>query len=210
MLKCCLLEYELNDITDITVCYLQLAKSPSRDALWQTGRSYQTMACKWKKKSKYTVRTFFGSKPFVWNLFVLSEWPKKKVKTRGDDRKACKPGGRKFGMEINFVLFFKYTKATQLNSLRKFLLLQSMKKHFFIKFYYFRFFPFFVPPPPCLFFTDQATRQISTDATSVQSQQQAKPRHSSHNVIAEKFFHLRYLFISSLFTKFSNSPSSSF
>ena len=82
-------------------------------------------------------------------IFVLSEWPKK-VKTR-DDRKACKPGGRKFGIEINFVLFFKYTKATKLNSLRKFILLQSMTKHFFIKFYYFRIFPFFAPPP-CLFF----------------------------------------------------------
>ena len=45
---------------------------------------------------------------------------------------------------------------------------------------------FFVPPPPCLFFTDQATRQIWTDATSVQSQQQPKPGHSTNNVIAEK------------------------
>ena len=36
--------------------------------------------------------------------FVLSNWPKK-VKTRSGDRKACKLGGRKFGMEINFVHF---------------------------------------------------------------------------------------------------------
>ena len=35
---------------------------------------------------------------------------------------ACKPGGRKLSIEINFVLFFFQTKATKLNSLRKFLL----------------------------------------------------------------------------------------
>ena len=115
---------------------------------------------------------------------------------------------------------------------------------------------FFCPLPPCLFFTDQATRQIWTDATSVQSQQQPKPGNSTNNVIAEKIswsrpvllclrkkkaklclykavhffplvkqlrclatfkkddtslhFHLCYLLISSLFTKFSNSLSSSF
>ena len=38
--------------------------------------------------------------------FVLSEWLKE-VKTR-DDPKVCKPGGRKFGMENNFVLFLFY------------------------------------------------------------------------------------------------------
>ena len=35
--------------------------------------------------------------------FVLSEWLKK-VKTRRDDRKACKPGGTNLGMEFSFVL----------------------------------------------------------------------------------------------------------
>ena len=48
----------------------------------------------------------------------------KKVKTfwpHVTDRKACNRSGTKFGMEVNFVLFFKYTKATKLNSLRKFL-----------------------------------------------------------------------------------------
>ena len=39
--------------------------------------------------------------------FVLSEWLKE-IKTRRDARKVCKPGGRKFGMEINFVLFLLY------------------------------------------------------------------------------------------------------
>ena len=49
----------------------------------------------------------FPYKTFRMELnFVLSEWLKK-VKTR-DDRKVCKPGGRKFGMEINFVLFLFY------------------------------------------------------------------------------------------------------
>ena len=36
--------------------------------------------------------------------FVLSEWLKE-VKSRRDDRKVCKPGGSKFGMESNFILF---------------------------------------------------------------------------------------------------------
>ena len=45
----------------------------------------------------------------------------KEVKRRGDDRKVCKPRGRKFGMEI-IPYFFYYTKAMKLNSLRKFLL----------------------------------------------------------------------------------------
>ena len=94
---------------------------------------------------------FFQSHSY--GIYSYSRNDQKKVKTRGDDRKACKPGGRKFGMEINFVLFFKYTKATKLNSLRKILLLQSMTKHFFIKFYYFRFFPFFCPPPPLACFS---------------------------------------------------------
>ena len=45
-------------------------------------------------------RTFL-SKTFRMKFnFVLS----KKVKARRDDQKACKPGGRKFGMEIYFVL----------------------------------------------------------------------------------------------------------
>ena len=39
--------------------------------------------------------------------FVLWNWPKK-GKTRRGDRKACKPGGRKFGMEINFIHFQLY------------------------------------------------------------------------------------------------------
>ena len=41
--------------------------------------------------------------------FVLSNWPKK-GKARRHDRKACKPGGRKFCMEINFVLFSNIRK----------------------------------------------------------------------------------------------------
>ena len=36
---------------------------------------------------------------------ILSEWPKKNVKTRWHNRKACKSDGRKFGMKVNFVLF---------------------------------------------------------------------------------------------------------
>ena len=66
----------------------------------------------------------FPAKTFRMELnFVLSEWLKE-VKTRRDDWKVCKPGGRNFGREINFVLFFYFTKARKLNSLRKFLLLQ--------------------------------------------------------------------------------------
>ena len=38
--------------------------------------------------------------------FVLSNLPKKKGKARRDDPKACKPGGRKFGMEIIIRTFF--------------------------------------------------------------------------------------------------------
>ena len=37
----------------------------------------------------------------------------KKVKTRIGDRKGCNPNGTKFGMEVNFVLFSKYTNATE-------------------------------------------------------------------------------------------------
>ena len=48
----------------------------------------------------------FPSKTFRMELnFVLSNWPKT-GKTRKDDRKACKPCGRNFGMEINFVQFW--------------------------------------------------------------------------------------------------------
>ena len=36
--------------------------------------------------------------------FLLAEW-RKRVKARRDDRKACKPGGRKFGMEFNSYFF---------------------------------------------------------------------------------------------------------
>ena len=47
----------------------------------------------------------FPSKTFRMEFnFVLSECLKE-VNTRRDDGKVCKPGGRKFGMEINFVLF---------------------------------------------------------------------------------------------------------
>ena len=47
----------------------------------------------------------FPSKTFRLEFnFVLSEWLKEE-KTRRDDRKVCKPRGRKFGMEINSVLF---------------------------------------------------------------------------------------------------------
>ena len=45
--------------------------------------------------------------------FVLSNWPKR-GKARRDNRKACKPGGRKFGMEINFVLFSNIRKLRNL------------------------------------------------------------------------------------------------
>ena len=51
----------------------------------------------------------FPSKTFRMGLnFVLSEWLKE-VKTRRDGRKVCKPGGRKFGMELisNFFLFYE-------------------------------------------------------------------------------------------------------
>ena len=46
----------------------------------------------------------FRPKPFVRNLISYSQNDPQK-KNRWDDRKACKPGGRKFGMEINFVHF---------------------------------------------------------------------------------------------------------
>ena len=47
----------------------------------------------------------FPSKTFRMEFnFALWNWPKK-GKSRRDDRKACKPGGRKFGMDINFVHF---------------------------------------------------------------------------------------------------------
>ena len=39
------------------------------------------------------------------NLISYSEIDQKKGKIRRDDRKVCKRGGRKFGMEINFVHF---------------------------------------------------------------------------------------------------------
>ena len=35
----------------------------------------------------------------------------KRVKARRDNRKACKPGGRKVGVEINFVLFQSYESS---------------------------------------------------------------------------------------------------
>ena len=123
--------------------------------------------------------------------FVLPEWPKK-VKTRGDDRKACKPGGRKFGIEINFVLLFQIYESYETKFPTKISSFTVHDKTFLHQILLLSYLSFFCPPPPCLFFTDQATRQISTDATSVQSQQQPKPRHSSHNVIAEKSFHLRF------------------
>ena len=41
--------------------------------------------------------------------FVLSNLPKGR-KARRDDQKGCKPGERKFGMEINFVLFSNIRK----------------------------------------------------------------------------------------------------
>ena len=116
---------------------------------------------------------------------------KKKVKTRGDDRKACKPGGRKFGMEINFVLFFQIYESYETKFPTKVSSFTVHDKTFLHQILLLSFLSFFCPPP-CLFFTDRVTRQISTDATSVQSQQQPKPRHSSCNVIAEKFFHLRF------------------
>ena len=65
----------------------------------------------------------FPFKPFVWNLILYSQNDEKsKIKKR--QLKAYKPGERKVSMEINFALFFNYTKAMKLNSVRKFLLLQ--------------------------------------------------------------------------------------
>ena len=108
----------------------------------------------------------------------------KRVKTRGDNRKACKPGGRKFGMEINFVLFFQIHESYETKfsmKISSFTVHDKLFLHQILLLSHLVFFPFLSPPPPCLFFTDQATRQISTDATCVQSQQQPKPGHSSCN-----------------------------
>ena len=56
----------------------------------------------------------FPSKTLRMELnFVLSNWPKTE-KTRKDDRKACKPCGRNFGMEINFVHFWRIRKLRNL------------------------------------------------------------------------------------------------
>ena len=68
-------------------------------------------------------------------IFVFSERTKKKKMKRqeaGDYRNACKPGGRTFGMEINFRTFFNYTKAMKLN---------SGYENFFFTVISFRFFP---------------------------------------------------------------------
>ena len=46
----------------------------------------------------------FRSKPFVWNLISYS-WNDQKRKNYNKRPKPCKPGGRKFGIEINFVHF---------------------------------------------------------------------------------------------------------
>ena len=76
---------------------------------------YRGASVRWQQKNKGNtvkeeifvgekIRTF-RSKTFRMELnFVLSEWLKE-VKTRRDDWKVCKPGVRKFGMEINVVLF---------------------------------------------------------------------------------------------------------
>ena len=50
---------------------------------------------KFRTFSSWTFRMEFN--------FVLAEWPKR-VNAGRDDRKACKPVGRKFGMDINFLL----------------------------------------------------------------------------------------------------------
>ena len=59
---------------------------------------FYTMVQKSQKWPKTQIKG--GGGPAL--IFVLSNWPEK-VKTRSGDRKACKPGGRKFGMEINFI-----------------------------------------------------------------------------------------------------------
>ena len=75
--------------------------------------------------SKAKTFALFHPIPFVWNSKSYSRnWETgmtKRSKRRRDDRKVCKPHGRKFGMDINSVLFY-YTKATKLNSLWKCLL----------------------------------------------------------------------------------------
>ena len=65
----------------------------------------------------------FPSKTFRMEFnFVLSNRPKM-INTRSGNRKACKPGGIKFVIRT----FFNYTKATKLNSIRKFHPLQYAK-----------------------------------------------------------------------------------
>ena len=65
--------------------------------------------CKRRNFCRQKKIVLFRSKPFIWNLISYSQIDqKKKGKARRDDRKACKPGGRKFGMEINFVRFQIY------------------------------------------------------------------------------------------------------
>ena len=51
-------------------------------------------------------RTLYRFKPFVWNSLSDSQNRPKQVNTARDDRKARKPGGRKFGMETNFAPFW--------------------------------------------------------------------------------------------------------
>ena len=82
---------------------------------WNGGELTKTSraAC-WHEKKIATVkeeifvgekfRTFPTKTFHIEFNFVLSNWPEK-VKTRSGDWKACKPDGRKFGMEINFVHF---------------------------------------------------------------------------------------------------------
>ena len=56
----------------------------------------------------------FLSKTFRMEFkFIFSVFPKLE-KTIRDYLKDCKPGGRKFGMEINFVIFFPFYESYEI------------------------------------------------------------------------------------------------